>query len=467
MGLPPLSLDATAAGASGDKRLQAGSDVTASRRKNFVRLTPLDDPAAFGPRLRAARLAAGKSLRELSFPGCSPSYILRLENGSRVPSLQLVHALATRLGVQPEELLGTVSAANLDQLLTDGEVALRLGELDAARECFRDVAERADGDTRALAIGGLAEVCAREGENEEAVALLESAREQLGQRFVEHPSLVQTLGTLHAMRNEFDEALALFRAGRRAADERGDRTLALQMTLLAANVYIDLGALTESTEQLADALGEAEALGARDLHARTLWSQSRLHPVEGRHDLAATFAQRALSVLQVSEDELSIARAKQLLAYIELERGDPEAALALLRDALPIVERTGNADARARILLEQARALAAVGELDAARELAIEIAPVLEKTTRSDTGRCFATLGDIWAALDEGERAIAMYDAAIEELSGHRSPHLVRAYRQKALLLEAQGEGAAAFELLKRALDVEADVGLRRSGTRD
>lgn len=441
--------------------------MTASRRKKFVRLTPLDDPAAFGPRLRAARLAAAKSLRELSFPGCSPSYISRLENGSRVPSLQLVHALATRLGVQPEELLGTVSAANLDQLLTDGEVALRLGELDAARDCFREVAARGEGAVRALAVGGLAQILAREGENDEAVALLEDAREQLGQGFAEQPALVQTLGTLRAMRNEFDEALALFRAGRSAAVERGDRTLALQMTLLAANVYIDLGALPESAEQLSIALGEAETIGDRDLHARTLWSQSRLHTVEGRHDLAATFAQRALAVLQVSEDELSIARAKQLLAYIELERGDPEAALTLLREALPIVERVGNADARARILLEQARALAAVGELDAARELAIEIAPVLEKTTRADVGRCFMTLGDIWSKLDDVEAAEAMYDAAIDSFVGHRSPHLVRAYRQKALLLEAQGEGAAAFELLKRALDVEADVGLRRSGTRD
>lgn len=437
--------------------------MTAPRpRKLFVRLTPLDDPAAFGPRLRAARDAAGLSLRELSFPGCSPSYISRLENGSRVPSLQLVHALATRLAVTPESLLGTGPEAALDQRLTDGEVALRLGELDVARECFQAVAARAEGDTRGQALGGLAQIHAREGDVEEALELLEEARATLGERFSSHPSLVQTLGTLRATRSEFDEAVAVFDAGRAAAEASGDRAVALRMTLLAANAYIDLGALPESTGQLAAAIAEADALGDHDLRARALWSQSRLHTVEGRHDLAATFAQRALAVLRMSDDELSIARAKLLLAYIEIERGEPADALAFIDEALPIVERTGNADERALILLERARVLVALGELDEARELAIEVAPVLMRTSRGDAGRCFVTLGDVWAATGEHDSALGMYDAAIDMLSGHRSPHLVRAYRQKAMLLEAHGDGAAAFELLKQALDVEADVSASR-----
>lgn len=430
-----------------------------SPRKRFVRLTPLDDPAAFGPRLRAARVAAGKSLRELSFPGCSPSYISRLENGSRVPSLQLVHALAAKLGVTPESLLGTSPEGQAGaEALVDAEVAFRLGDVASARESFRAAADADDVDTRVQGIGGLARILASEGEIEEAVALLEECRELLGARFADSPALVQTLGTARAMRNEFDEALSLFHAGRQAAEARGDRPTALRMTILAANTYIDLGALPESADELASALGEAELLGDHDLRARTLWSQSRLHAVEGRHDLAASFARRALSVLELSDDDLSIARAKQMLAYIELDRGEPTAALDLLAAALPIVERTGSADERACILLEQARALAGLGELERAKELAIEIAPVLEKTTRADAGRCYLTLGDIWVAVGEADSALSMYDAAIETLTGNRSPYLVRAYRQKALLLEQQGEGAEAFALLKQALDVEADV---------
>ncbi|HVS85965.1 MAG TPA: helix-turn-helix domain-containing protein [Gaiellaceae bacterium] len=433
--------------------------MTPTPRKRFVRLTPLDDPKAFGPRLRAARVAAEMSLRDLSFPGCSPSYISRLENGSRLPSLQLVNALASRLGVQPEDLLGTTPATRLEERLTDGEVALRLGDVDAARACFEEVSEHGDGDVRALALGGLAQVRDREGETDEAFELFQEARALLGPRFPEHASLVQALGSLLWMRSEYDEAIALFSAGREAAQARGDRATSLRMTLLQANTYIDLGALPESAEQLAAALREADAIGDHDLRARTLWSQSRLHTIEGRHDLAAQLARRALAVLEVSEDELSIARAKQLLAYIELERDDAEAALALLREAVPIVERTGNAQERALVLLEQARVLVRLGELDEARELAIEVAPILTRAARADSGRCFTILGDIWRAVGDPEASLAMYDAAIDALDGHRSPWLATAYKQKASLLEEQGDDAGALALLKRAVDAEARSG--------
>jgi tetratricopeptide (TPR) repeat protein len=421
----------------------------------------MDDPTAFGPRLRAAREAAGMSLRDLSFPGCSPSYISRLENGSRLPSLQLVNALAARLGVRSEDLLGTPTEQRLEEQLTDAEVALRLGDVETARSTFTAIAEDATGDAKALALGGLAELHAADGETDEAIELLERARELLGPSFSEHPSLVRTLGTLRSLRGEYDEAISLFAAGREAALARGDRTAALRLTLLAANTYIDLGSLPQSAEHLAAALAEADAIGDHDLRARTLWSQSRLHTIEGRHELAAEFARRALSALEASEDELSIARAKQLLAYIEAERGAGEVALSLLEEAVPIVERTGNAQERALILLEQARVLVQLERFDEARELAIEIAPVVTRSARADSGRCFTTLGDVWTAVGNEEAALGMYDAAIDALDGHRSPWLATACKRKAALLEANGDEAGALALLKRAVDVESSTAPR------
>jgi transcriptional regulator with XRE-family HTH domain len=64
----------------------------------------VDDPVAVGRRLKEARLAAGLSQRQLSFPGCSAAYISRLEAGDRVPSLQLLRKLALKLDADEQYL---------------------------------------------------------------------------------------------------------------------------------------------------------------------------------------------------------------------------------------------------------------------------------------------------------------------------------------------------------------------------
>lgn len=62
----------------------------------------------YGLRLKEARLAAGLSQRELSFPGCTAVYICRIERGDRTPSLQVAERLAARLNCDAEWLcLGT------------------------------------------------------------------------------------------------------------------------------------------------------------------------------------------------------------------------------------------------------------------------------------------------------------------------------------------------------------------------
>ena len=112
----------------------------------------VDDPAAVGRRLKDARLAAGLSQRQLSFPGCSAAYISRLEAGDRVPSLQLLRKLAAKLNADEQFLATGVEQVHQDPPeLVAAEVERRLaggattrengrpaGGLDdpaAAREC--------------------------------------------------------------------------------------------------------------------------------------------------------------------------------------------------------------------------------------------------------------------------------------------------------------------------------------------
>lgn len=92
-----------------------------------------DHPAAVGRRLFEGRVEAGLSQRELAFPGCSAAYISRIERGERVPSLQVLRELGSRVGLSEAEL-----AFGRDPL--DGRVTA----------CIRDLeATRADGDGEA------------------------------------------------------------------------------------------------------------------------------------------------------------------------------------------------------------------------------------------------------------------------------------------------------------------------------
>jgi transcriptional regulator with XRE-family HTH domain len=87
----------------------------------------VDDPAAVGRRLKDARLAAGLSQRQLSFPGCSAAYISRLEAGDRVPSLQLLRKLAAKLNADEQYLATGVERIEQDPPeVVEAEIERRL-----------------------------------------------------------------------------------------------------------------------------------------------------------------------------------------------------------------------------------------------------------------------------------------------------------------------------------------------------
>ena len=100
----------------------------------------VDDPAAVGRRLKEARLNAGLSQRQLSFPGCSAAYISRLEAGDRVPSLQLLRKLALKLNADEEYLAtGLERVEQAPPELVEAEVAHRLGDHELALRRYEQV----------------------------------------------------------------------------------------------------------------------------------------------------------------------------------------------------------------------------------------------------------------------------------------------------------------------------------------
>lgn len=410
----------------------------------------VDNPARVGERLRAARLAKGLSQRGLSFPGCTAAYISRIEAGDRVPSLQLLREFGRRLGVSAEFLATGEAEAPLAPL-EEAELLLRLGEKEQAELAFRTAAASDDASTRARGESGLGAIAYEEGRLEEAVDLLHSARAGAGEAWLEFGSGPETLVRALALTGRLEEAIATAEAMLR--ETRDDQPVARERAqMLLANALIDNGSFDRAGEVLAAALSADESAADPLRLAQLLWSQSRLHTVRGEHDLAASYARRALGVIELTEHISYIARGRQVMAYIENERSEPERALEILDAGWPDVMRVNDQYLAAIYRIERARALVQLNRLDEAREVAIEALAATEGLGLIDSARAFATLATVFAATGEEEHALRAFESAAEQLEQVGSPLVSDVYTDWSELLDRLGRGDEAYRILRRAV---------------
>jgi tetratricopeptide (TPR) repeat protein len=418
--------------------------------------THVDSPKAVGSRVREARERAGLSQRQLSFAGCSPAYVSRVESGQRIPSLQLLRELGRRLGVSADYLATGEEEIRWDSLV-EAEIALRLDDIEPAEHLLTELLPReADPVRRGRALAGLGQIAYREGETELAIERLGEALEQLGDRVVEHPAAAVTLGNAYAMQGDFANAIALHERVLEVARGAADRATEGWFAVSLANILIDRGNFGRAEELLAGVVREAERAQDPEALARLYWSQSRLHAAQGSWDVASRYAARTVATLEVGENAHSLARAHHLLAYIEIERGNAAEALELLELGRPVVERSGDRFDVAQFRLEEARALTKLGRADEARAIADEVQRQLARTSRRDRARALGVVAEILAETGDRRAAIDLFESTIAEMDG--SPFAVDAHRKLAELLEAEGRQAEALEVLKRAIALHAHV---------
>jgi tetratricopeptide (TPR) repeat protein len=420
--------------------------------------THVDDPAAVGNRLKEARERAGLSQRQLSFPGCSPAYISRIESGDRIPSLQLLRELGKRLDVT-EDYLATgeeLSATGEDIGLIEAELALRLDDLESAEIGYRRLLDTARSDrNRAVALAGVGQIALRRGNPREAVECFEEAV-RLRKDLEWDTGVADALGRAYAQAGELESAIAVFERCLENGEQRSDTFQTVQFSVLLACALIDNGNFGRAEELLGRALALGRDSENPNVRVHLYWAQSRLHAERNDHETAARYALRALEVLRMTEDTHRTARAYQLLAHIEIDRGRAEEALELLQEGWPILERTGNPLERAHFRIEEARALARLGRGEAAAALAMELTGQLGDALPEDAGRAYGLLGDIFADLGDSARAQELYELAAELLERHNpTRYVVEVYTKLADLLEAQGQKEAAFDLMKKALGAQ------------
>jgi len=421
--------------------------------------THVDDAAAVGQRVRAARVAAGLAQRDLSFAGCTAAYVSRIESGARIPSLQILREFGKRLGVDPEFLATGTTEAGVSSEFLEAEVALSVGDHERAAELYRAAMGDAD-SPRAVAQArlGLGRVAVRRGDVREGIALLEQAlgSNELPPR--DSSAAADALGRSYASEGRFDEAIALFARYLEAARSAGDRLEEVLFAVLLANTYTDQGEFARAQTTLADIIDLARQTIDPLLRASLFWSQSRVYMSQSQPDRAAEYAQLTIATLKASEQTLGAARAILLLAMIENDRGRSTEALELVEEGEPVVVATGDPAEAAMFTIERARALAGLGEPEYAAELLLGIVPRLNNALPVNAARAYGAAADVYRSLGDTARALELYELAVDH-SPVANRHTAAALKAMAEIYEESGETERALELLKRAF-------AERSGTR-
>lgn len=411
--------------------------------------THVDNPKKVGQRLQAARKKIDLSQRGLADGFCTSAYISRVEAGERIPSLQLLAALAPRLNVTTEYLATGVEVGGIAAELLDAELALRLGDIDEATRLFEQQLDTR-GSARSAALAGLGQIAFRNGEMLRAVELLEQCVEI--ESILAAPSIAETLGRAYAATGAFDAAIALLSRGFQEAVAAGAPIEVLRFGVLLANALTDSGQFRDAQATLATVIGQLERTHDPTAAARVYWTQSRLHVLRGDPHLGARYARRAIEILERTEDDSYTAMAYHLLAYAEVEAGSPEAALEhLARGRELFGTRFADYD-EAKFSVEEARALLALGRIKTAAKAASRALTVIDSLEPGDRGRAYVVLGDVFAESGDHDRAQELWELALSYLLDTGKPYVMDAATRLSELLEERGQAEEALRVLKKAL---------------
>ncbi len=372
--------------------------------------------------------------------------------------MQVLRELAHRLDVT-EEYLATGSLATGPSALDDAEVALRLDETEEAARLFESALKDARGDReRSRAFEGLGQVAFRSGDPELAVDLFEKALSLVDDDASERPTLAESLARAHASLGQLARSIAILE--RCVEAYATDPIQYVRFAGLLGAALTDNGSFADAERVLAHALERGREIADPYTRARLYWSESRLRVEQGRSEEAAKYAQRTLEILRATEDDYAIAHALQSLAHIKVDLGRPKEALALVQEGSPLILASGTPLEIALYRIEEARALAALGEKETAAVLAMEVTDQLRGTNPVDAGRSYALLGGVLADLGETDRAREVLELAIDLLEQEApTRYLVQAYKRMATLLKEHGDKDAALEVLERALGIQDQAG--------
>ena len=396
------------------------------------------DPKTLGSRLKRARQRAGFTQGQTAEGCSSTAYISRIEAGQRRPAPELLVTLADRLGCSIDDLLApdpdeapTVDTAAVSELrlkLDYAELSLRTGDAATARSGADAIIGRASevgpgaAPLRREAMLIRAQALFGTGDVGGAIMALEDLAIEGTRDLLWVRALTLLSGYLHDS-GDLQRAVEVGEEARLSlhALGLGGTTEGVELAITVAGAHCDRGDVAQAARICARAVEEAERQDSLGARVAAYWNSSIIESRQGRMDTAIPLAQRALSLMESTEDAAGLARLRSQLGTLQLDMDPPDVDAAidnLVRGEAELEwSRTSPVDLAAN-RIAQARAHWLRYDFDLAEEMAERcradmagVAPLLE-------AQAVVLMGQVSAARGDTELTKRRFREAVLTLSG-------------------------------------------------
>ncbi len=422
------------------------------------------DPEALGRRLRSARQARGLTQGAVAQDVMSVAYLSRIEGGHRRPTAPSLEALASRLEVSVESLLGDADRREVDEIrlaLDYAELSLESGQPDDA-EKHLDTALEHPATARTDSLRWRARLLharALEATNREDDAILE-LESLIDDKASDGLTLIKAGIALSRIYRETGDLGRAIECGERVMHRVEEAELdacdeAVQLAVTVAAAHFERGDTAHAVRLCTKAITRAESLGSSRARASAYWNASVMQANRGDVTAAVPLAERALALLGEGQDARNLARLRTEVGRLQLELDPPDLDHArhnLEQASAEMVWSSATPVDRAWTLLGLARVAFLSGDLTASRALIADVhataaghAPLAEAEALTLEGRTLAADGAT-------DLAALSYQKAVHRLSAIGADQsAAQLWFDLADLLEGVGLHEAALDAYRRS----------------
>ncbi len=345
--------------------------------------------------------------------------------------------------------------------LFEGWALARMSDPANARIAFEDAKKRYEkaGDRSGVgqALGGIAAVLFDNNELDEALSIFNAERKlanEIGSRRAEAADLQNIAlvllkkGDLARAKKALQEALVITR-------ETGDQATLAGVLGVLAETEMNLGNSAESMKLYEQALAINEQIGAAHAAANTRNNIAILLKAKGDLDGAERLMQQAIASFRQTNDEVAVADTLNNLASVQQSRGNLAGAEKSYKEAEDVYRRRNSQTDLALVAVNMASILVRRGELAAARANN-ERALAIWRATGEKSYAAYAVMGIGEVDLRRGDLASAekMFREALRqrETMGEESTVPESSLMLAEVLFE-QGRTADAETMARKAVD--------------